>query len=110
MQMLIGNTPVIWSGLGFNNPSETAYMSESLAVLAAAQGAMRPAAVLFGAIQEWEAQISGTYCPKERSEHQTALDLARQALGEEGFDASWKEGQAMAIDQARAYALEEMRR
>lgn len=105
-QMLMVNTPVIWSGLGFTNPPETAYLLESLAVLAAAQGVIKRAAILCGAIREWESQIEGIYCPRERSEHQAALDAARRVLGEEAFEAAWKEGQALTMEQARAYALE----
>ncbi len=106
MQMLAENRPVLWSGMGYMNSQETAFMLESVAVLAAAQGEKIKAVLLFSAIQTWEAQIAGIYCPRERSEHQAALESARQALGEEGFAAAWKEGQALTLGQARTLALE----
>jgi hypothetical protein len=86
------------------HPIDTAYLLETLAVLASALGAVERAMRWFGTIADWETRFSGIYCPRERSEHQAALEEARQALGEEAFAAYWKAGQAMTLEQALAEA------
>ncbi len=108
VKMLSGSTPVLVPEIGYVNPLDAAYSLESMAVLAAAQGNMKRAILLFGAIQEWWDQIEGMCCPRERSEHQSALAAARKALGEDGYSSAWREGQALTLAQARAYALEEI--
>jgi hypothetical protein len=85
---------------------DTAYLLETLAVLSSALKAMPQAVRWFGAIADWETRFAGIYCPRERSEHQAALEKARQALGEEAFSAAWTEGQALSLEQAVALILE----
>jgi hypothetical protein len=49
-------------------------------------------------------------CPKaERAVHDRSVAAVRTALGEEVFAAAWAEGQAMPLEQACAYALDETR-
>jgi tetratricopeptide (TPR) repeat protein len=43
----------------------------------------------------------------ERVDYERRLVLVREALGEEEFEKAWQEGQAMSMEEAVAYALEE---
>ena len=106
--MLSGSTPVLWPEIGTVNPPDAAYNLESLAVLAAVQRDMNRTVILFEAIREWWDQIDGICCPRQRSEHKSAQVAARKDLGEDGFAATWEAGQALTLEQARAYALEEI--
>jgi hypothetical protein len=45
--------------------------------------------------------------PDERQANEQSLTAARAALGEAGFAQEWATGQAMTLEQAIAYALEE---
>jgi tetratricopeptide (TPR) repeat protein len=70
--------------------------------LAAAEGKPLPAARLFGALE-------GRYGagPLERADYDQAIAAARAGLDEEAFAAAFAEGQAMTVQQAVAYALQE---
>jgi hypothetical protein len=44
----------------------------------------------------------------ERPRFEKAIEAARTILGEETFSVLWAEGRAMSLEQAVAYALEEL--
>jgi hypothetical protein len=44
----------------------------------------------------------------DRDDYERDIALARAQLGEEAFTAAWATGQAMSLEQAIAYALEEI--
>ena len=65
------------------------------------------AAHLFGAAYAF-LQRSGTLIdPSDRPEHDQNIAFVRAQLGDAAFEAAWAEGQAMSLDEAIAYALEQ---
>jgi hypothetical protein len=46
--------------------------------------------------------------PVDRGDYERDVALARAQLGEEAFVIAWATGQAMSLEQAIAYALEEI--
>lgn len=86
-------------------------LSISLAYLAAthaARGRARRATVLFGASEAMreavgQAEVYSHY----RAVHDGGVQSARDALGEEEFDAAWAGGRAMVVEEAISFALEE---
>jgi predicted ATPase/DNA-binding SARP family transcriptional activator len=84
-----------------------AYPLAAFAVLAAAQKQMQRATRLLGAAENSYAPIRFEMSAKERAEHDQAIASARAALGEEAFAKAWAEGQAMTLEEAVAYALED---
>jgi tetratricopeptide (TPR) repeat protein len=69
------------------------------------KGMLQESLHLFGAIQS-QPYIMGQ-SPRQREEDDMALKSMHAALGEEAFAAAWEEGQAMTLEQARAYVLGE---
>jgi hypothetical protein len=67
---------------------------------------MRRAARLFGATESFYSLLRFLMSPLERRIHERDLAAARAALGEEAFSALRAEGQAMTIEQAVEYALQ----
>jgi len=94
-----------------------AYPLDAFAALAAAQNQMEPSplrfeglrrtARLFGAVETLYVPLRFEMSAAERAEHDQAVAATRAALGEEAFSAAWAEGQAMTLEEAVAYALEE---
>ena len=80
---------------------------ETCAFLDAGQQDMERSSRLLGATDAWHTKWHLTRTPRERAEREKAIDYVRQRLGEEAFVAAWKEGQAMTLEQAIAYAREE---
>jgi predicted ATPase/transcriptional regulator with XRE-family HTH domain len=76
----------------------------SLGVSAQRAGDNRRAVHLLAAAAHESLSVPG---PFERQEHDASLAASRAALGEADFTRAWSEGQAMPLDQAVAYALEE---
>jgi non-specific serine/threonine protein kinase len=78
-----------------------------LGILAVRQGAFARGVRLFGAAEA----VCGYYRvwldPVQRTDLEASVASARAALGEETFASAWAEGQAMTLEQAVAYALEE---
>ncbi len=81
---------------------------EGAAALFSQQGKRLQAVRLFGALNELYQPIRLSLPLREREENEEALASARSALGEEAFAAAWQEGQAMTLEQARVFALEEL--
>ena len=85
-----------------------AYFLEALAVVDATHGSPERIAVLLGAAQSLRAvtdgRIYGYYLPDE-SLRARAEDHARQALGQDGFDAAHTRGRTYDLDQVIHFAL-----
>jgi non-specific serine/threonine protein kinase len=80
---------------------------DSLAVLSAARGDAQRAARLFAAAQASHEAQGLTLPPAEQGRLARAVAVARVGLDRGVFDAAWAEGQAMTLEQAIVYALEE---
>lgn len=81
---------------------------EGFACLAAAQGEAQRAAILFGAAETSE-ELDGVLSdPHLRAEHDRLVASVRDELGERAFDASWRKGSEMTLEQATDFALERM--
>jgi hypothetical protein len=62
---------------------------------------------LLAACARGEGPLGTVHMPDVRAEAPGFLARARQTLGEAGYAAAWAEGQAMPLEQAVAYALED---
>jgi non-specific serine/threonine protein kinase len=71
----------------------------------AAQGRAGRAARLLGASDAIFERMSISLQPADRVEIDTYAALAREALGDEAYEAAWSEGRAMSFEGAIAYAL-----
>ena len=90
------------------NTHAIAQSLEDFAVLAGRQQQWERAARLLGAAEAVCADL-GTALPVAiAAEYWRTVSDARGALGEEAFAAAWAEGGAMTLEQAIAYALEEL--
>ena len=88
----------------------TAYTADKLSALAGAEAALgQPvrAARLVGAAEALFEKESYAPQPGDIPEYERYETATREALDEATFDTAWAEGQAMSIDEAIAYALEE---
>jgi tetratricopeptide (TPR) repeat protein len=86
--------------------SGSAWCLERLAEVALAQGQAEKAVRLFAAGAALRASIRSVIDPVDQPEVESKLSSLRAELGEERFAATWDEGQALALEQAVAYALE----
>ena len=64
-------------------------------------------APIFAACARSEGPLGIVHVPEVRAEAPGFLERARQALGEAGYAAAWAAGQAMTMEEAVAYALED---
>jgi non-specific serine/threonine protein kinase len=80
-----------------------------LALLAEARGRGAQAACLLGATDSLFRSQSTTPAPNKRAELERVREAVHRRLGGAAFAASWHEGQAMTLEQALAFALEESR-
>jgi predicted ATPase/class 3 adenylate cyclase len=80
---------------------------EGLAPVALARSEPERAARLFGAASMLREAIAAPLAPAERAIAVADLEDVRAVLGEEAFGSAWAEGQAMTLEQAVAYALED---
>jgi predicted ATPase/class 3 adenylate cyclase/DNA-binding CsgD family transcriptional regulator/predicted negative regulator of RcsB-dependent stress response len=76
---------------------------EGLAGVAAARGDARGAARLFGAAEAGRGATGSVRFPLYRDAYAADVDGVRDGLGAD-FDAAWKEGSALSLDEAVAYA------
>jgi predicted ATPase/DNA-binding SARP family transcriptional activator len=83
------------------------YSLAGFAVLSAAQGDMQRAARLSGALASLERVLGSFLDAPSQIEYDQELASVRAALDEEVFAAAWDEGQAMTLEQAIEYALEQ---
>ncbi len=79
----------------------------ALAVLAAAKQSPVQAARLFGAVEASLDVLYGCGLPIWRTEHDRGVVAVRAQLGEAEFTRLWAEGEAMTLEQAVAFALDE---
>jgi tetratricopeptide (TPR) repeat protein len=86
----------------------TAQNLEGLAAVAVAQSQPKRAARLFGAAEGLRQAMGTPLPPAERAEHDRSVAAVRTALGAEPFAAAWAEGRALSLEEACAYALEEV--
>ncbi|MFI7664359.1 protein kinase [Nocardia sp. NPDC049526] len=94
-----------------NSPVLSAFSFEALAWTAADQGDAHRAAVLLGAAQGiWlVGSRVGAVFPEMSRFHEECERIARRTLGTRGFDAAFRQGQALGMGAAIAYAVGEQR-
>jgi predicted ATPase len=76
-----------------------------IASTALAGGDARHAATLLGVFVGWVERISSNLSPGEKEELEAAIVRAREALGNDAFDAAWAEGRGLSPDQAVELSL-----
>jgi tetratricopeptide (TPR) repeat protein len=84
----------------------TARALESLARVAAARGEAERAARLYAAAAALRDVLGAPVPPVDRADFCARVAAVRACLGEEAFAAAWKEGRAMEMGEAIAYASE----
>jgi len=82
-----------------------AYCLEGVAALASQQGQAGRAATLLGAADALRRSIGAPSDPDDPGTFRGLRNVAREALGEEGFAAASAEGEAMSLDEAVGLAL-----
>jgi len=80
---------------------------EALAAVAGVRGHLPRAARLWGAAYALREDIGSPLPPDERALQEPYIAAARAQLDEEAWEAAWKEGFEMSIDEAVDYALSE---
>ena len=87
-------------------------IASGLEGMASVQGQTRAqlerAAQLYGAVAFLRDAIGAPIPLNERPSYDRDLAATRTALGDAVFEAAWAEGQVMTLEQAVAYALEEL--
>jgi predicted ATPase/class 3 adenylate cyclase len=71
-----------------------------IATIALASGDAREAATLLSVFAALYERIGVIFSPGDKEELDAAIAQAREALGNEAFDAAWTEGGALSLDQA----------
>jgi predicted ATPase/DNA-binding SARP family transcriptional activator len=71
---------------------------DDLAALALARGGPLQATRLLAAAEEMRGAIGTVVAPCEAAEHATILDGARAALGDDAFEAAWRQGQLIPVE------------
>ena len=79
----------------------TASVLEDLAALALALGGALPAARLLAAAESIREAIGTVVPPCESAQHAETLAAARAALGDDGFEAAWRQGLMASLDELR---------
>jgi tetratricopeptide (TPR) repeat protein len=90
-----------------NDRWHLAFLLEAFASLCVARGRFRRGALLSGAATTLREQIGSTVPPSMQPRVDRTLELARDGLSDDAFAQAWAAGQAMTLDEAIAYALEE---
>jgi hypothetical protein len=80
---------------------------EGLAGVRGRQGQPERAAKLLGAADAVRKATNYVLSAADRADYQGSVEAVRAALGEKAFASAWAEGQAMPLEQAIEYALEE---
>jgi non-specific serine/threonine protein kinase len=78
---------------------------EGLAVVAGAEGRSERAARLLGAAARLRESIGAPVHPVDRADHERTVAMAQVALGMQAFEASWRAGQSMTIDEVIEHAV-----
>jgi DNA-binding CsgD family transcriptional regulator len=77
---------------------------EAVAALAAAGESHLEAARLFGAAQALRESTGQQRWPLDQPAHDADTAAARASLGDDAFEPAWKEGAALSLEDAAAYA------
>jgi hypothetical protein len=85
--------------------AQVAYCLRGVAAIALAGGDARDAATLLGVFAGLVERIGATLNPGEQEELDAAIAQAREALGNDAFDAAWAQGGGLSVDQAVEFAL-----
>ncbi|HVO88595.1 MAG TPA: winged helix-turn-helix domain-containing protein, partial [Casimicrobiaceae bacterium] len=88
-----------------SDPLATVWALERFAELAVARHAPKRAAVLWAAAARMRSEIGIAMAFNEQMEHERAVAAVRAALGDAAFDQAWREGSAMAREDAVRHAL-----
>ncbi|RPI30295.1 MAG: tetratricopeptide repeat protein, partial [Chloroflexota bacterium] len=88
--------------------SGCAWCLERLAEVALALGQAEKAVSLFGAGSALRASIRSVIDPVDQPEYESEIKSLRAELGEELFAAAWKKGHSLTLEQAAAYALDNL--
>ena len=76
-----------------------------IAAIAVAGGDARAAATLLGGFDRIVERIGAILSPAEKEDLDATIAQARDALGNDAFDAAWAEGGGLSLDQAVELAL-----
>jgi predicted ATPase len=79
---------------------------ENFASLAALQGQPKRAATLWGVAERFQPEDSSSITKLWYERNQRFMSLSKARLGDGGFQASWKTGKAMKLEDAVQFALE----
>jgi len=90
------------------DPWSIAWGLEGLAEVARVQGQVEQAAQLFGAAEALLEAIGVRLDAFDRADYERNVATVRTQLGELAFAQAWAEGRAMTVEQAIAYALENL--
>ena len=71
-----------------------------IAAIALASGDARDAATLLGVFAAFVERIGAISVRRNKEELDATIAQAREALGNDAFDAAWAEGGALSVDQA----------
>ena len=80
---------------------------EGVAGIYSGIGQAEQAVRLYGAAAKMREEIGIPLPASERLSHESHLTVTRAECGEDVWQAAWDQGQAMSLEQAIAYALEE---
>ena len=72
-----------------------------------ASGWLEPAVRLLGAAARILDELAFSLWPHDRARLEELVTALRASLGEDAFAAAWAEGEAVSLDEAVAYAMEE---
>ncbi len=89
------------------NKINTAKCLEAFAGLSSDRGNTRTSAALWGAADTLRESCNAPRQPNEQDEYKDDVVAARQALGEDAFDASWTQGRVMSLEEAIDLAMAE---
>ena len=84
------------------------YCFEGLAAVLGLTGRAEEASRLLGAAEALRESLGVGLAPAEQATHDDTVAGVQQALGEERFSAAWRQGRELALDEAIAYALEDV--
>jgi tetratricopeptide (TPR) repeat protein len=91
-----------------SDPDSAADALDGFAELAVAKHAPRQAATMLGAAARLREEIGKPiFWVHEVRDHERVVAAARAALGVDAFDRAWRDGRAMAVDDAVRYALDD---
>ncbi len=86
----------------------TLWCLAGLASADALEGRAQRAARLWGAAEHLRTSIGARPAPAARATRERLMAAVREELGEAAYADAWAEGEAMSLDEAVAYALEDM--